>query len=1042
MDATAKAPADFSLRRYGAPADSTLEGFLFPATYELVLGASVARPRQAPARRYEANFAKVRHDRREARNLDALRRADHRLDGRARGAARARAAARSRRSSTTASSERHPARDRRDDPLRDRTTGRGRSRSPSSSATRPTTRAAPRAAADADRQPRARLDQGGRATRPRRDYLFYVRKPGKCGEHAFSRSDAQFERDVAAYQAAREATAASPRRLLSASASAAGRWPTPLAGHAHARRCAAAGLKDWQLPAAAAAAGAVRRDRAGAAGAAGFRGVNVTIPHKEAALALADERHATPRAASAPPTRSPSSATARSTPTTPTRRACSTRSARRRTPPGGARSCSARAGPRAPPSGRSCGRRATCRSGTARRERARARSAAERRGPSRGPAARPRSWSTARPSGSSRSVRARSRHCPPGRCDRAGSCVVDMVYRAGGTRTRSQRVSAGSTVIDGLEILVGQGAASFERWTGTMAPIARRCARRLVTPSTDSTDHLHPRRRRRRGTVAPGRQPPPEEDGWHGVTKPSRRRRLRRVLTDVLVELGLVERAARSTPRSRRRAPAGIAAEQALLSPRRDHRRPARARRRRALRPRPRRPQPLPGRPRRGQARHARRRSSATRRCPVAFAGERTLLVAMADPANVLAVDDIAVMTGYEVRPAVVAADTRTARAPRIPSTPPRAASTRTSSPRGRRREPEPTTTPRAGAPIDFGASGEDAPVVKLVHRIIAEAVERGASDIHFEPAATASMRVRYRIDGVLHEVAARRRKRIAAGVVSRLKIMADLDIAERRMPQDGRIVARRIDGRHDRPPRRDAADGRAARRSSCASSTQSTALHRPRDSSACCDDDCERFDKRDQPAPRRRSSSPARPARASRRRSTRRSTQLNTPEKNIITIEDPVEYQLDGINQVQVNPQGRPDLRRRRCARSCAPTPTSSWSARSATARPRRSRSRPRSPATSCSRRCTPTTRRRAVTRLIEMGIEPFLVGSAVDCVVAQRLARLLCEECKQPRDRSPRTCCAPTASTSARDSRPTSRSAARAAAAPATRAGSASTR
>src|SRR5215218_11226603 len=179
---------------------------------------------------------------------------------------------------------------------------------------------------------------------------------------------------------------------------------------------------------------------------------------------------------------------------------------------------------------------------------------------------------------------------------------------------------------------------------------------------------------------------------------------------------------------------------------------------------------------------------------PVSFAGDRMLLVAMVDPANVLAVDDIAVMTGYEVRPAV-------------------------SSPAGidqllqRLEDPDfgngavapeeedegdsdivKTDQPGApsgplydltqNAPIVFGAGGEDASVIQLVHRVIKEAVERGASDIHFEP-GDEEMRVRYRIDGVLQEAATVPNTAVPA-VTSRVKILSDLDIAERRIPQDG----------------------------------------------------------------------------------------------------------------------------------------------------------------------------------------------------------------------------------------------------------------
>src|SRR5690606_31137593 len=82
--------------------------------------------------------------------------------------------------------------------------------------------------------------------------------------------------------------------------------------------------------------------------------------------------------------------------------------------------------------------------------------------------------------------------------------------------------------------------------------------------------------------------------------------------------------------------------------------------------------------------------------------------------------------------------------------------------------------------------SADDAPVIKLVYSILGQAVNEGASDVHFEPGEK-DMRVRFRVDGVLYE-AAKVPKRMIAGVISRLKIMGDLDIAEKRVPQDGRV--------------------------------------------------------------------------------------------------------------------------------------------------------------------------------------------------------------------------------------------------------------
>ena len=180
---------------------------------------------------------------------------------------------------------------------------------------------------------------------------------------------------------------------------------------------------------------------------------------------------------------------------------------------------------------------------------------------------------------------------------------------------------------------------------------------------------------------------------------------------------------------------------------------------------------------------------------PVAYVDKRTLLVAMADPSNVLAVDDIAIMTGYEVRVAVASpediGDADLAHGP----------------PRRRRRRARRRARRERGAEagevVDLHETADDAPVVKLVNQIVAQAVEQGASDVHFAPDRQRDLRVRFRVDGVLRDVTTVPR-RMAGGVVSRVKIMAELDISERRLPQDGRVgLDRRRAPR--RPARRDA---------------------------------------------------------------------------------------------------------------------------------------------------------------------------------------------------------------------------------------------
>ena len=383
---------------------------------------------------------------------------------------------------------------------------------------------------------------------------------------------------------------------------------------------------------------------------------------------------------------------------------------------------------------------------------------------------------------------------------------------------------------------------------------------------------------------------------------------------------------------------------------------------------------------------------------PVSFAGERTLLVAMSDPANVLAQDDIAVMTGYEVRPAVASVSDIDRLLDRLedpdfgngatapieddedtePHRPP------PSAPAG------PMYDLREQTPINFGASGEDASVIQLVHRVIKEAVERGSSDIHFEP-GDEDMRVRYRIDGVLQEAAVIPASAVPA-VVSRVKILSDLDIAERRVPQDGRISLQ-VSGKP--------IDLRVA---TLPCAYGENVVMRILDQSkvmieleelGMLPQALERFTKAFAQA--HGAVLVTGPTGSGKSTSLYGAlNQLNTVEKNIITIEDPVEYQLDGITQVQVNNKAGltfagglrsmmradPDIimvgeiRDRETAQIAIEAALTGHLVLS-----------------TLHTNDAPG----AVTRLIEMGIEPFLVGSAVDCVVAQRLARLLCEECKR---------------------------------------------
>jgi type IV pilus assembly protein PilB len=160
---------------------------------------------------------------------------------------------------------------------------------------------------------------------------------------------------------------------------------------------------------------------------------------------------------------------------------------------------------------------------------------------------------------------------------------------------------------------------------------------------------------------------------------------------------------------------------------------------------------------------------------PIGFDAERRLLVAMADPSNVLALDDLKLMTGHAIRPAVSSAQDIAdviARMTRLEDAVAEASE-------------EESEGEEEAVVSDIRESAEDAPVIKLVNSIVAEAVEENASDIHLEPDGR-EMRIRFRVDGVL----AKRTmipRRMVPGVISRVKIMGDLDISERRLPQDGR---------------------------------------------------------------------------------------------------------------------------------------------------------------------------------------------------------------------------------------------------------------
>jgi type IV pilus assembly protein PilB len=364
---------------------------------------------------------------------------------------------------------------------------------------------------------------------------------------------------------------------------------------------------------------------------------------------------------------------------------------------------------------------------------------------------------------------------------------------------------------------------------------------------------------------------------------------------------------------------------------------------------------------------------------PVAFIGETTLRLAMADPGNVMAIDEVALVTGHEVRPAVASREDIHALIQKL----------------SRFDEVVHDAIEEVASDVaevvDLRESADEAPVIKLINSIIAQGVEQGASDIHFAPDGH-ELRVRFRVDGVLQETTTIP-KRMVAGAISRIKIMSDLDIAERRIPQDGR-VGLTIDRKH--------IDLRVVTLPSVHGESivvrildQEGNVAHDLDKLGFLTDDKARFER----AIRQPYGAVLVTGPTGSGKSTTLYTgvqMLNSVEKNIITIEDPVEFQLDGITQVQVNPRAGltfanglrammradPDIimvgeiRDRETAQIAVESALTGHMVLS-----------------TLHTNDAPT----AITRLTEMGIEPFLVASALDCVVAQRLARTLCQHCKR---------------------------------------------
>ena len=280
--------------------------------------------------------------------------------------------------------------------------------------------------------------------------------------------------------------------------------------------------------------------------------------------------------------------------------------------------------------------------------------------------------------------------------------------------------------------------------------------------------------------------------------------------------------------------------------------------------------------------------------------------------------------------------------------------------------------------------------MIKLVYSVLAQAVGEGASDIHLEPSQS-ELRIRFRVDGVLKE-AAHVPKRMIGAVISRLKIMSELDIAEKRVPQDGRVSIvveeRRIDLRITTLPtqRGEGATIRILDEGNAQRSLDDLGM----DGSARA-----RFE--DAFARAYGAVLVTGPTGSGKSTTLYAALQaLNQVERKIITIEDPVEYRLDGVNQMNVNRKAGLDFATGlRSILRADPDVVMVGEIRDAET----ARIAIEAALTGHMMLSTLHTNDApgAIARLTEMGIETFLTASALDCVVAQRLARKLCPHCKR---------------------------------------------
>ena len=370
-----------------------------------------------------------------------------------------------------------------------------------------------------------------------------------------------------------------------------------------------------------------------------------------------------------------------------------------------------------------------------------------------------------------------------------------------------------------------------------------------------------------------------------------------------------------------------------------------------------------------------------------------SVTVAVADPTNLSALDDVAFMTGLKVVPTIASPSVIRRAIERYYETPPTAIADVLSEVEAESAELEIIKAQEAGQVnlSDLRTAADDMPIIRLVNSVLLDALRRGASDIHIDP-GDGTLAIRYRIDGILHEVMAPP-KRVEPALVSRIKIMASLDIAERRLPQDGRIKlrqhSREVDFRVSVLPSifgesvvLRLLDKRALATDLSQLGFEPAALGEFQKAMKC-------------PHGLVVITGPTGSGKTTTLYSALHT--VNSKDRNIVTVEDPVEYELVGATQVQVSDEiGRTFAAALRSFLRHDPDVILVGEMRDQET----AQIAVRAALTGHLVLTTLHTNSagETISRLMDMGVPSFLLSSSLRLVVAQRLARKVCQECREP--------------------------------------------